>query len=167
MAAKRIEEAVAELLDGDARKSALDFAAYLQANEILLGESENYWEAKFRDKCVCFIWVDGSAQLPGPWTVWSDQEPGTWISWSDEDSAHGSEDCSVDEPTKETAWKNANFCADCGGDCSPGKTKIILGKEFEHLCSSALAFTNPDTAALQCIKNMVDMRKSDILKKTV
>ena len=166
MAVRRIEEAVTELLHGDARETALDFAAYLQKNEILLGESENYWEAKYKDQSVCFIWVDGSDQLPGPWTVWSDQEPGTWIFWSNENTARGPDAGIVDEPTKETAWKNANFCADCGG-CSPGKTKTILGKEFEHLCNSALAFTNPDAAALQCIKSMVDTRKSDILKKTV
>lgn len=166
MSKKRIEIVINKVLKGDAQKNALEFAAYLKANEIVLGDSENCWEAKYKDKCVCFIWVDGSEENPGPWTIWSDQEPGTWATWSDEGSGAKGENCPVNECIKEIAWANVNCCADCGGDCSPGRRKMILGKEFEHICNSAMAFTNPDAEALRCAKMMVHIRKSDILKNT-
>lgn len=166
MSNQRIEDVINNVLKDDARKNALDFITYLRANEIPLEESENYWEVKYRDKCVCYVYIDGSGEKPGPWTVWSDQEPGTWVTWSDENLRGTYENLAVDEHIREIAWANANFCASCGGDCNPGKRKTILGKEFDNLCSSALAFTNPDTHTLNCVKKMIDMRKMDILSNT-
>ena len=164
MSKKRIEEVISETLEGNSQKNALDLASYLRANEIALEESESYWEVEYKGKVLCFILINGSDQAPGPWTIWSDQEPGTWTSWSDEGYIHEHKDCSVDEHTKKVAWDNVNFCASCGGDCSPGRRKTILGKEFDNLCSSAMAFTNPDLEALDCIKKMISIRKSDILR---
>lgn len=72
----------------------------------------------------------------------------------------------VDERTREAAWAHINRCASCGGDCSPGKRKVVLGKAFEGLCGSALAFNDPDAEALACAKKMVDARIGDIRAST-
>ena len=164
MTKKRIENVISETLKGDAQRNALEFADYLRENGIELEDSENYWEVKHKNKTLCFIWINGSDQLPGPWTVWSDQEQGSWTFWDDESYKHKHKNYSVDENTKEVAWANVNFCTNCGGTCSPGKRKTILGKDFDNLCSSAMAFTNPDSKTLDCVKKMITIRKSDILE---
>lgn len=160
MAGKSIEDVIGSVLGGEARENALDFVAHLRAHGITPGESEPYWEIKHRDQCVCFIWIDGADAQPGPWTIWSNQEPGGWAFWGEGEAP---EAATVDADIRETAWAHVNFCADCGGDCSPGRKKTILGKEFDHVCGSALAFTNPDAAALACAKRMVDARIDEIL----
>lgn len=167
MSKQRIEDVINNVLNNDSQKYALDFVAYLRANEIPLGESENYWEVKYKGKCVCFIFINGTDEKPGPWTIWSNQESGIWAAWADGDSGVEQESFPVDERTKEVAWANVNYCASCGSNCSPGKRKTILGKEFDNVCSSAVAFTNPDSEALDCAKKMVDIRKSEILKTIV
>ncbi|MFV0401542.1 MAG: hypothetical protein ACK5LX_13135 [Oscillospiraceae bacterium] len=165
MPAHKIEAVIHDTLKDEAQKNALDFVAHLRANDIPLEESEGYWEVKYQDKCVCFLLITGSDEKPGPWTIWSDQEPGTWAFWPDGDSGREAVDAPVDERIRELAWANVNFCASCGGDCSPGKRKTILGKEFDGICSSTMAFTDPDAEALECAKKMVDIRKEDILKE--
>ena len=163
MSARKIEDVIRDVLKGDTQVAALDFISYLRRKEIPFDDSENYWEVKYKDKCVCFILISGTDEKPGPWTIWSDPEPGTWTMWSDSDDYNSCADASVAEHIKETAWKYVNHCANCGGDCSPGQRKSVLGKSFDNLCSSAMAFTNPDAEALQCAKRMIDIRINDIL----
>jgi len=163
MAEQRIENTIHDALKGDAKELALEFVAYLRANEIPIEDAENYWDVQYNGKTVCFIYIDGSEAKPGPWTIWSDQEPGSWVSWADGKRTSICKKVSVDEDIKTIAWANANFCESCGGDCSPGKQKTILGKPFEGVCSSAIAFTNPNADMVRCAKEMVLARKNDIL----
>ena len=163
MAKQRIENVINDVLKGDAKELALEFASYLQANEIPIEESKNYWDVKYNGKTVCFIFINGANEKPGPWTIWSDQEPGTWVTWEDGGKTNNYKDFTVDGDIKTIAWANVNFCESCGGECSPGKQKTILGKTFENVCSSAIAFTNPNADMVRCAMKMVEMRKSDIL----
>lgn len=164
MASKRIEDVINDVLKGDSKKNALDFIDYLRSIEIPIEEeSENYWEIKFKDECICMMWISGSADLPGPWTIWSAQTPGTWATWGDCEYV----DFPLDKHIKEIAWKHVNVCGNCGADdCNNvgGLRKNVLGKEFYNLCNSTMAFTDPDAEALDCAKKMVEIRKSDILK---
>lgn len=162
MPGKRIEVVAGDVLKGDTQKNALDFITYLRSIEIPIEEeSENYWEVKYKDECICFIWINGAEEIPGPWTIWSAQVPGTWAAWGNCEYV----DFPLDEHVKEVAWKNVNVCGNCGG-CSNvgGIHKTVLGKEFDDLCNSTMAFTNPDAEALKCAKKMVEIRKNDILK---
>lgn len=165
MSDREIEDIITETLKGASQQNALDFVAYLREREVLIKGSANYWDVHYRGKNVCSIMILDSEEAPGPWTIWSDQEPGTWIAWSDGSDQYEPEECTTDERTKEAAWANVNYCASCGGDCSPGKHKIILGKPFDGLCSSALAFRNPDANALDCAKKMVEMRVNDLRRQ--
>lgn len=160
MAVKQIEQMIQEVLTGETRANALDFVAHLRDNGIPIQESEGYWDIAYQGKSLCFIMITGSEEAPGPFTIWSDQEPGSFVTWPEGEHA----DCPVDERVRETAWKHVNFCASCGGDCSPGLRKVVLGRAFDGVCSSALAFTDPDAEALECAKAMVDVRKRDIIK---
>ena len=160
MASRKIEDAINDVLKDGAQQNALDFVTYLRANEIPLDESENYWEVKYRDECMCYLWIDGSDNAPGPWTVWSAQVPGAWP-----EGDHGHKNIELLESVQliETVWANVNICGNCGGCDKPGgRKKTILGKGFDNVCVSTMAFTNPDTDALKCAKAMIEARKRDI-----
>jgi len=41
---------------------------------------------------------------------------------------------------------------------------VILSKEFDNVCCSSIAFSNPDAAALDCAKKLVDYKRQEIKK---
>lgn len=168
MSAKKIEDVICDALKNDTKRNALDFVAYLQAKEIPLDESENYWEVNYKGKNVCSLWVNGSDDIPGPWTIWSAQEPDSWADWPDDESDRKYAVPEVDERIKEIAWANVNVCGNCGGCENPGgRRKTVLGKGFDNLCNSTMQFVNPSDDALTCAKKMIDVRINDILKEAV
>ena len=146
MIKKKIEEVINETLKDEAQKNALDFVCFLRTKGIMLDESENYWEVKYNDKGLCFIWIDGTDNMPGPWTIWSN---GDYESFP------------VDEHIKEIALAHVNPCGNCGANCSPGSNKTIFGKNFNNICSSVMAFTNPEPTAIECVKKLVEIRISE------
>jgi hypothetical protein len=133
-------------LNEDTQKNALDFAEYLKANGMISGGEHG--RVSYKGECLCYIHLDGEEQMPGPWTIWTD---GDYISEP--------EGFPVDEGMKEIAWANVNPCGDCGGSCSPGKTTVIFGREFDNVCGAVMAFNNPDARVLTCVKRIMDMRK--------
>ena len=141
---QKFEAKINDVLTGDTLKNALDFAAFLSANEMIV----NGAEVSHDDMVVCYMHIDGKAELPGPWTIWTDG-----------DYSSEPEDFTVDEHLKEIARANVNKCADCGAGCSPGKCKVIFGKEIDNVCGASMAFNNPDTATLECVKRLLEMRK--------
>ena len=169
MSKKRIEDVICDVFIGDTQKNALDFIAFMRANEMPPPdepEYENCWDIMLKNEVVCFVHlVSANENNTKALTIFSDQVPGTWITWSDNENNGEYIDVPVDEHIKKIAWENVKNCSeDCGGDCKPGRRKRVLGKEFDHLCASALLFENPDSEALECVKEMVLARKHDILK---
>ena len=172
MSKRIIEDVIKEALTGDYQKNALELITYLRANEmqIPLGELETFiWEIKFKGELVCYFELSAEC-----WGVMSDQVPGTWINWSDGENNSLYEDVTVDEHINEIAWANIRICENtksgaepCGGECSPGRRKMILGKEFENVCVSALGLYGTDVEKypdmLECMKKMIEARKNDIL----
>ncbi|MBT3276114.1 MAG: hypothetical protein HN368_23400 [Spirochaetales bacterium] len=158
MSEQRIEDFVVEVLIGDVQKNALEFIEYLRANRMLFErwrkgfwENKLYWVIKLNNKYVCFVLVNGSEENDDPWIIWSDDSVSKCF-----------ENFPLDEHTKEIAWKNVDFCANCGS-CSGGTCKTIFGKEFTNVCRTTFRFNNPDVEALVFIKKMVEIRKNDIL----
>lgn len=145
MSNQKIEDVINEVLIGEAKKNALDFVSYLNKNKMII--TENHSEVRYKDEIICYMHIDGSDQVPGPWTI-----------WSDDNAVYENGDFSLDRHTQEIAWSCVNSCASCGGDCSPGKHKTIFGKEFDNICSSTFMFTNPDTETLECVKKLLSMR---------
>ena len=141
----KIEDVINEVLKGESQKNALDFATYLNANEMVVGE--NHSEVRYKDEGICYLHIDGSDQVPGPWTI-----------WSDDSKIYENGDISLDEDIKKLAWAHANACGSCGGSCSPGIRKIIFGKEFNNICTSTFMFTDPDAKALECVKKLLEIR---------
>ncbi|MCL2512442.1 MAG: hypothetical protein FWF08_00955 [Oscillospiraceae bacterium] len=148
-ALQKLEDVINEVFSGDTLKNALDFTAFLRANEMIYRKSHG--EISYNGNCVCYMHLDGLAQKPGPWTIWTEG-----------DYSGEREDFPMDEHMKEIAWANVNICASCGGSCSPGKRTTIFGKEFDNVCSAAMAFYIPDTETLECVKKLLEIRKKEI-----
>jgi len=99
---QKIEDFINITLKGDSQKNALDVVAYLNTSNMIVGE--NHSEVSYNNVNICYLHIDGSDQVPGPWMIWSD------------DSAiyeHG--DSALNEQTKNVALAHANVCASCGG----------------------------------------------------
>jgi hypothetical protein len=154
---KMIEDKINNTLDGDAQKNALDFTAFLRANDITpeLHESGDGWSIEYTGESIGFIIVNGVEQIPGPWTIWFNScEFG---------------DGPVDNDVKEAAWAHASICGnfssggkDCGCGDQPGFRRTIFGRVFENRCHSPLMFTNPDAKTLESVKKLMLMLKQTI-----
>ena len=68
----------------------------------------------------------------------------------------------LDEAMKKIAREHVNVCAKCGGECAPGSRKTVYGKEFDNVCGALLAFTDPSTEMLECVKKLFELIKYDI-----
>ncbi len=146
----KIEDAINEKLTGDAQRNALDFVAFLRANEISLnssGDGEGWAVGGIVENSVGFMLVNGAEQMPGPWTVWFNS------------CDFGGDP--ADDELKETAWAYTSKCEHCHAawkDCGGGD-RTIFGKEFEWLCHSPLMFTNPDAKTLQNVNKLILLLK--------
>lgn len=141
-----IEAAIAEKLTGDARRNALDFVAFLRANNLALGsggDGEGWAVGGAVGNSVGYMLVNGAAEIPGPWTI--------WLNTCD----FGGDP--PDEGLKEAAWAHASPCGKCHPgwkDCGGGD-RVIWGKAFERLCHSPLMFANPDANELAHVEALV------------
>jgi len=66
----------------------------------------------------------------------------------------------VDEGLNEFAWSHVNMCTSCGSQ--PGRSKTIFGKDFNSVCTSEVAFWNPNADALNKIIRMIDIWKESV-----
>ncbi|MCL2406953.1 MAG: hypothetical protein FWC95_03405 [Defluviitaleaceae bacterium] len=148
---KKIEDIINATLKSNAQKNALDFIAHLQEDEkFSFSKDENddgKWWIKCYNNLVCEVQIKPADDSPESWNVWV---YGDCI---------GTHDFHVSEALKAIAWKNITTCGDCGAGCAPGRSKNVLGKEFNNICQSTLAFPNPEKDALDCLKKVVTVVK--------
>lgn len=145
----QLENAFKNVLNGDTLKNALIFAEFLEANDMTAREA--YGEITYKGKSVCYMYLDKTQQMPGPWTIWTEG-----------DYSRERVDVPIDSRTKEIAWANVNICANCGCGSQPGKRKTIFGREFDNVCNAGMAFYVPDAETIECVKKLLEMRKCDI-----
>jgi len=151
MSAKRIEDVIGEVLTDNIRKNATDFINYLGADETAFEEGGFCWSPEYKGEPLFHIKIGGY-----------NNEPDIWIIWSADDY-NGENVSSTDEHIKEFAWANICYCGNCGGCGNPGRSAMVFGKEFDKVCHSALIFENPNAEAIESLKKLVDIRKSNIL----
>lgn len=138
--------------------STLDFFSYLYSNsmkaERILGYWKNqfYWVIKYKNEIICYILINGTGNESqfAPITIWSDDSGSNWY-----------ENLLLDEEIKNIVWKNIDYCVHCGS-CLGGTKKILLGKEFNNVCRTAIRFTNPDNYEFGVIKELIKARMQDI-----
>ena len=133
-------------LKGDSLKNANDFAIFLEEEGMLAGGVHG--SITYNDKAICYMHMDGTDEVPGPWTVWPNGDFSSDIS-----------SAALNDAQKEIAWTNINVCGKCGGKCAPGSTKTVFGKQFDNVCSAPLAFCDPKDETLECLKVVLKMIK--------
>jgi len=133
MREQTMEHIINDVLTEDMRSNALEFAAFLRANEIVYVRPDTgYWADKIyficnhKDQSVCYISINEHED--NTWYVTGDDSGDTWY-----------EDVILDERIKEIAWQNIDICKDynaCRSCGNPGKMsrKTIFGKEFDNVC---------------------------------
>jgi len=145
-----IEDAINDVLSGETRKNALELISFLRA-----ADNAERFVMKMYDDSGCevsnlgFIVIGGSDDFPDPWTMWID---------ADNLGGHLQGQEFVDERIKEFAWAHVAPCGSCGGQCSPGTTANVFGRQFENTCRSQLMFTNPDADAVECMKKIIGIK---------
>jgi len=156
MSEKQIEDAIGELLTSDMLKNALDFVAYLGTNDMMPKlVAENCWTFAYLEEaihvCVLAIYPDENGI---GWTIFDNPLTSKY------------DDFQVDEHLKEFARAHINICTSCGGSSGcgsqPGKHITIFGKEYDNICTSEVAFRNPDSEALKKIKQLIEAWKLHI-----
>jgi len=156
MSKKMIEDIINNVLNGDAKVNALDLVAHIRALE----ESDNYTISMHDEKDetgwvasnLGFIFISGSDDFPGPWTMW--MEAGN----IGEGLEHP-----ADDHIKEFAWSHVSPCGSCGGNCSPGISTKVFGKDFDNTCQSNLIFINPSAETVNSMKKLVDIKREAFL----
>ena len=146
---KKLEEKIKGALNGDMLKNALDFVAYMKANEMTLNVHTTVFS--YLDKEVCCLTLDGNAHPAGPWSIY-------WMTFD----VYEQDDFKVDEQLKKFALANIHFCSTGHCDNSPGKPRTIFGNKFDNVCYCPLHFKTPDAEALENIKKLIELRKHNI-----
>jgi len=140
------------------RTNALDFIAHLRANEMeipLLDPAGGMIDVGYKGEGV----ITMELEAPGTGDT-------ALVSFISIPSAWTKPDAQADERFKEIVWEHLRHCEinDCG-DCSPGLSLTIFGKQFDNICKSSLMFDNPAGEALECAKKAVDARINEINDK--
>ena len=168
----KIEDVIAETLDGDARREALDFAAYLRENKMSpVWTSANSWKCGYKGQGVCYIRLYG--------TQWGHTSgPDAWSVTLYGDNSEEYNEFVVNGNYRDIVWNSraSKKCFRCQPQrCAPkgqqdtfmGHKMVFFGKEFENACCNGdHGFSNPDERTLGYIKGAIDVRRQRIKNGT-
>ena len=145
----KIEDIVRDYLSGEILSNAINFISYLKENKMSpQWSAANSWKVSYKAHNVLFIRLGSESQYYGI-------DRGSWYVYA---FIGEYEDVLPDE-YKEIVWSNIKYCNKCS-HCR-GERMMIFGKEFHNVCDSFIAI-NPDEKVVECIKNIIPMRKKAI-----
>ena len=138
-----LEKEITNKLSGDMQKNALDFVAFLRGLG-MTNHAEHTSAFELGGEWVCILIIND-----GGWMLFDNPLTSKY------------DDFPADEDLKEFAWAHVNICTSCGGSSGcgsqPGRTKIIFGKQFDNVCTSEVAFFDPDAGTLQKVMQMIEI----------
>ena len=147
----KIEDVASNVLSGEVLKNALDFVAYLRDNKLNpIWSAQNAWKVSSKTFTVCFIRLYGAAEYHG-------LSAGEW-NITPFIGEYGADDLSAGN--KKIALDNKKNCSPCG-ICALQLDKIF-GEKFPTACEASIHFHNPNSAAVECAKEIVALRKNEI-----
>jgi hypothetical protein len=100
--------------------------------------------------------ITSAFEYNGEWVCILIINDGGWMLF-DNPLTKNYDDFPLDEQLKEFALAHVNICATGHCDSSPGVRKTILCKEFENVCTSEVAFFDPDAGTLHKVKQMIEI----------
>jgi len=147
-------------LDGDMKKNALGFVAWLRVNKMSpTWASTNSWKCSYKGKAICYIkllCVDRNINNRYSWII------ETYFS-------NGSKyrELLESEGLLKHISNNVWYCHGChikpGQQCNR-KNVMILGKEVKGVCGNnyLTTFCDSDEAAVNGVKKIIDFRRQEI-----
>ena len=163
-----IEDVIPEFLDGENKKTALEFVAYMRENKMRpTWKRHNSWNAMCKGKSICYIRLakyDRSFQV-SKHSSESDCEHWRVMLQLKELNKSKFEGFNFDEEMKNFICDNLYNCTpNCPNPCNRGNKIVVFGKELEKRCGSALdnghlVIANPNEAEINCIKKLLELEK--------
>ena len=155
----KIEDVIPTYLEGDVKKSALDFIAYMRANKMQpVWLSHNTWKANYKGKGICSVRLPKSDFPCKYWIVhphisrWN-KLIGSYDLYEEQISS-----CDL----QDIVWENVNICRSCA-NCGPGWDMSFLGREFTNVCHNIpVWYCDPNEAEIDFIKKILDLMKQTI-----
>ena len=151
----KIDEVVADILHGENLKNALELISFIKENKISLRwSSTNCWQLYYKSKRIGLIRMTEKAY---PMYALG---ANSWLfsPWGSDDVIDALTD---DEKAKNVIWNNVRICSNCGS-CGPGWERTVLGKVFEKTCHAWLNMINPDKQTVECIKQILEIKKNQL-----
>ena len=153
----KIEEVYSECLEGDTKKAALSFVAYLRENKMAPGwASANSWKCSYKGKGVCYIRTNGNS-----WSV---------TLYGDNSKEYN--EFVINGNYQDVVWNSRALkkCRRCRVHvCAPNENEetftgfrmTFFGKEFENVCrgNGDTAYFDPDERIISYIKGAIDVRR--------
>ena len=162
----KIENVIPEILKNNAKKTALDFVAYLRENKMNPAWTlHNAWKVTNKGNVLCYIRLG--------WGFWRsrDSENGKWEVTPYLNHISEYENNITNEGLQNIVLNNLCFCKSCGNNCSGSIDKTILG-EIKNLCDGIttnrfpLPVANPDEADIGNIKRLLELEKQARIEKS-
>ena len=138
----QIEAEILELLEGDMKETALEFVAYLRANQMTPQQwfGPTYWRIPYERDFLCSILMSKDR-----WRVF-------FFSGN-----YSGEFC---EEFVTAVQNSVMSCVSCTDDCPKGKEMTVFGKRFADTCFQfPVQFVNPDGSTLGYIKELIEYWK--------
>ena len=147
MPKKLIEDVINDTLKSDTQKNISDLIAWLRENKMNPAQSSaTTWKIHSKACVMCYFRFDFDA---------GDIRITPFICEYKHDS--------LADNLKEIVWANALKEKNCHGSCHCSyKLKTIFERKDFYACAQAVTFTNPNAADIECIKELIKMRK-DVL----
>ena len=146
----KIEDEILSHLNENMRKSALNFIAYLNENELTprLWFCPGFWIVPYGEHNLFGIHLYGFN---------SGTDKNGWVFWFFSGDYSGS----TDNEVIGLVQKNAGQCVKCTGDCtSQGVDVSLFGKEFKNLCYQfPVRIDDPDNETLEKVKRLIEFWK--------
>jgi len=137
----KIEDVIPEYLDGEMKRSALDFVAFMRANH------------KGQNVCVIRL-SEGSWRVVPRISRWN-KLIHSYSSYEKEITEEGLQDI---------ALANANICRRCA-NCGPGWGMTFFGREYGNVCHNVpVRYMDPDEAEINYIKRILEWMRHTVGK---
>jgi hypothetical protein len=139
----KIEDEIREFLEGEVQETALEFAAYLNENNMTPQQwfCPTIWKTPYGKYYFFGIFLN---------------QKGKFRIYFYRCDYKGE----FDEGFLKPVHDHVRPCVDCGGDCPKGMNMTIFGKEFPNTCFQfPIQFENPDGDTLEHIKKLIEYWK--------
>ena len=160
----KFEDAAPQYLEGETKRAALGFAAYMRSNKMSpVWASANSWKCSYKGQGVCYIRLYGTA-----WEHTSGPDAWSVTLYGDESGEYN--EFVINGNYQDIVWNtramkkctrcNPKRCAPDGEEAFSGFTKIFFGREFKNVCRNGdAAYSNPDERVLGYIKGAIEVRR--------